>query len=499
MRGAQPTFNCLSAGFQTPHLSCGRVYGTYLRRELLRRKRAAVVVALGLAVGIALVVTVSSVSRGMERAQDDVLQSLYGLGTDMTVTKPPAAAAGAAGERGHGFGFGAAGGTATQSADRVFMQGGLQGLDAGTVGTVAKQEGVAEASAGLALQVLRVSGRFEQGVIVEDPGGERGAAGEEAEAPHARRNRVEGGGAQFDVNNFTVYGVDETRPDLGPIASLAVTAGSGLTPTTTADANVAVVDSAYATQANVAVGATITVNGTPLKVIGLVTASRGSSVANVYVPLRAAQQLTGTPGQISTIFVKVSDSTRLGTTKSAVQGIVPGATVTTSEDLAQTVSGSLSTARDLTNRVGRWLSVTVLAAAFIVAALLTSAAVTRRVREFGTLKALGWSSGRVTRQVMAEALVNGLLGGAIGIALGVGAAYLISSRSATLTAQLGGAGEGFREAAVRSVAVSLKAPVSGGTVAVAVALAVAGGLVSGMYGGWRAARLRPAEALRRVD
>jgi len=35
-------------------------------------------------------------------------------------------------------------------------------------------------------------------------------------------------------------------------------------------------------------------------------------------------------------------------------------------------------------------------------------------------------------------------------------------------------------------------------IALAVLLAVAGGLVAGSFGGWRAARLRPAEALTRV-
>jgi len=67
------------------------MFFTYLRRELRRRRRAALVVASGLALGIALVIVVSSVSSGMEKAQGKVLQSLYGLGTDMTVTKAAAA------------------------------------------------------------------------------------------------------------------------------------------------------------------------------------------------------------------------------------------------------------------------------------------------------------------------------------------------------------------------------------------------------------------------
>ena len=49
--------------------------------------------------------------------------------------------------------------------------------------------------------------------------------------------------------------------------------------------------------------------------------------------------------------------------------------MTTSADLADTVSGSLSTASSLATSVGKWLSIAVLIAAFLVAGLLTSSAV----------------------------------------------------------------------------------------------------------------------------
>jgi ABC-type antimicrobial peptide transport system permease subunit len=37
-----------------------------------------------------------------------------------------------------------------------------------------------------------------------------------------------------------------------------------------------------------------------------------------------------------------------------------------------------------------------------------------------------------------------------------------------------------------------------GVIVLAVVLAVAGGVIAGSFGGWRAARLRPAEALAKV-
>ena len=62
---------------------------TYLRRELRRRMRQTVFIALGLALGIGLVVTVTAASAGVRQAQADVLRSLYGVGTDVTVTGAP--------------------------------------------------------------------------------------------------------------------------------------------------------------------------------------------------------------------------------------------------------------------------------------------------------------------------------------------------------------------------------------------------------------------------
>jgi putative ABC transport system permease protein len=46
--------------------------------------------------------------------------------------------------------------------------------------------------------------------------------------------------------------------------------------------------------------------------------------------------------------------------------------------------------------------------------------------------------------------------------------------------------------------VVLNAPVTVSVILIAVALAVVGGLLAGAIGGWRASRLRPAEALRAV-
>src|SRR3954451_18693320 len=115
------------------------MFGIYLKRELSRRKKAALVIAMGLALGIALVITVNSVSAGMQQAQDKVLKWLYGLGTGMTVTKARSAPK-AASSQGPNFTFDAKSSSKTsQSSDRVMTQGG-QALKSSLVERVSAQK-----------------------------------------------------------------------------------------------------------------------------------------------------------------------------------------------------------------------------------------------------------------------------------------------------------------------------------------------------------------------
>ncbi|MGW1532941.1 ABC transporter permease [Streptomyces aureus] len=489
------------------------MFFTYLRRELRRRRKAALVVASGLALGIALVIVVSSVSSGMEKAQGKVLQSLYGLGTDMTVTK--AAAAQSTSDRPR-FNFDAKDSDSDkeQSSDRVMVQG-FQTLASSTVSKVDAQKGVADSVGGLSLQVIRINGQFTRGQFKQDPnsggGNRQGGPG----AQQSPQGRVEGGGANFDVNNYSVYGTDVTKPALGPLTSSKITSGRTFK-TSETNAKVVVADKSYAKEKKLKLGGTVTVKGVKFKIIGIATPDSGDAAANLYIPLQQAQTLSDSKNKVTTIYVKASDSQQIASVKSTIQKNISGTTVTTSADLADTVSGSLSTASNLASNVGKWLSIAVLVAAFLVAGLLTSSAVSRRVREFGTLKALGWKSGRVTRQVVGEAIVNGLVGGVLGIALGLAGAYVVTEISPSLTAEVasagrggpGGGGGGFggggfggpaRQSASKALDVALTAPVSVNTIVIAVGLAVAGGLIAGAFGGWRASRLRPADALRRVE
>jgi putative ABC transport system permease protein len=186
--------------------------------------------------------------------------------------------------------------------------------------------------------------------------------------------------------------------------------------------------------------------------------------------------------------------------------LLPTATITTPSSLANEVSGSVTSAAKLADDLGKWLSVLVLIAAFAVAVLLTMAAVSRRVREFGTLKAIGWRGRRIVAQVMGESLAVGVLGAAIGVGLGYAGAAIIDAiapkLSATLTQATGmhvmTPSGPLNPTSTHTVSVPLSASVSGVAILAGVLLAVAGGLLAGMFGSWRIGQLRPAAALAKV-
>ena len=526
------------------------MFFTYLRRELRRRMRQAVFIALGLALGVGLVITVTAASDGVKNAQGTVLHALYGVGTDVTVTRTPAAGSFTPGSFGFGFRTGTTKRPAAGTKINDSTLGGvatLSSISSSSVGSVTGLHDVAAAAGGLTLNDRTISGTM-PAINFNGGGGSSGGGGFGGSGGGGGSG---GSGFQqfrtaFTTNSFGVDGVDLTAGELGPLSSGQLSAGRTFT-AADANADVAVVDASYAAQNKLSVGSTVAIGNskgttTNFKVIGIVSEPAGDNPSDIYIPLGVAQSLANLKNDVNTIYVTADSSSAIGAVSGEISKALPGDTVTTSSDLANEVTGSLSNASSLANSLGKWLAIAVLIAAFLLAILLTMAAVSRRVREFGTLKAIGWRSRRIIGQVMGEAVTLGIIGGVIGVGLGLAGAELVSRVSPKLTATVGqttgsatpggarqfgfggaggGGGGGFGGSggggggggfgggpgagtfsrpgsAGHTVAVHLSAAVSANVILLAVALAVAGGLIAGIFGGWRAARLRPADALSKV-
>jgi putative ABC transport system permease protein len=473
----------------------------YVRRELRHRMRQAVFIALGLALGVGLVVTVAAASAGVKKSESKELASLYGAATDVTVTgastapkpgqAPPANSNGL--EEGPNGQTELCDNGKCTSADGKTIDNVLPatwGISQSKVDEVARLRGVSAVAGGISL--------IDSSISISSNG-----------TPNLS-----------GASGYSLEGVDIEKTSLGPLSSAVLTSGHSFT-AADADADVAVVDSGYATSKSLTAGSVLTIDNVKFTVIGIVRQAQGTNPPDVYIPLKVAQDLTLQIGSlkndVNDIYVTASSAADVSSVSHELSSLLPGATVTDQASLASEITGSVTSAAKLANDLGRWLAILVLIAAFAVACLLTMAAVARRVREFGTLKAIGWRTRRIVAQVLGESAALGIAGAAAGIGLGFAGAAIISAIAPKLSAITGGSDAaqaspgggppsgvsgavqiGGPKVQAHTVAVPLHPSVTVGVIVLAVVLAVAGGLLAGSVGSWRIGRLRPADALSRV-
>jgi ABC-type antimicrobial peptide transport system permease subunit len=291
----------------------------------------------------------------------------------------------------------------------------------------------------------------------------------------------------------------------GLVTKAQLVKGTWLSTTPSVAQSQVLVTTAYASQKGLKVGDTLTINKVGYKIVGLVNPTLTGDVSDIYFSISNLQTLSTNTGRINEVLVSVANAKDVNAVAKAIKTALPGATVLTSASLADQVTGSLSNARKLANDLGGALALVVLLAAFLIAGLLTLSSVSKRVREIGSLRAIGWSRGRVVRQIMAETLGIGVVGGVIGIAVGavicliigaVGPALSVTSTGLAVGASKVSGLVGQTTSATVARTVHLTAPIHPLTIVIAFAGALLGGLIAGAAGGWRAARLSPASALR---
>lgn len=574
-------------------------YLGYLRSELLRRKGRTILTVLGLAVGVSLVIAVSALSRGLDRAQAAALDPLSSIGTDLTVTlAPQESQGGQGGFGGGGFGGGGFGGgreviQANQSVitdlsklgepgekfvHDFFLPGTQLTFAQSSAAQAAKLPGVESVSSGLVLAAVHQSGTVPEIVAKIKAGGQQlqidrqierptaaefekmqaclakagiqfgsGQGGSAGNAPNGGSGGLGGGqgggragtGAdrsafnaclperlrrfratvttpeqtlqqvvdppQTDISSstYTIAGVDLSTPGIGVVTPSLVSSGRFLK--AGSGSHEALLAGSYASRNGLKVGSKLVPNGTAFEIVGLVRPPLGGQTADVYVPLSQLQALSGQKGSVNVLLVRATSGTSVGEAQRRIEELFPRAQVASAKQVADSISGSLVDAASLSKRLGTALAALAAVAAFLLAVLLTLSSVGKRVRELGTLKALGWTQRLVVRQVVGESVAQGVAGGLVGVVLGVLAAVAIGALGPTLTATSStGGGEGFfglGQVTARTVTdqVALTAPVSAGVLVTGFALAVVGGLLAGAAGAFRASQLRPADALRQVE
>lgn len=203
----------------------------------------------------------------------------------------------------------------------------------------------------------------------------------------------------------------------------------------------ALLDSDFAKKNNLRAGSQIVVGPEKFPVAGIVDAASGGKVvrADVYLPLKVAQELSASAPQVVELYpftttdvnlllVKV-DQRELENVVAAFNKIVGSKAVISSE---LSFRDTLDSVLFLSEKLGLILAgvVAFFAAAFVLRA--TVSAVNERRREMAVLQAVGWPWRAIRRQIIAENTVLAVIGTCIGLVLAASAAYAIGSISVTM-------------------------------------------------------------------
>lgn len=296
----------------------------------------------------------------------------------------------------------------------------------------------------------------------------------------------------FKLDNLTICGInyEDVATNTTTVSPDEVAPGGRYLENS--DTNEVMLDQVFATVAKFKVGDNIAAFDRNFTVVGIVNPSlhsKPAGIADIYAPLRIVQSIAQYYGDlygfavqdVNVVLVEVSP-----TGDSAYINLVEQSVLTTLEAYGGRAGAIVGyqcgfTARGVAaiTETSAWLTSTVLLVCVILFSLKSQfGSIVERTREIGILKAIGWADSDITTQVFLESLLQGFAGGIIGVGVGYFVTFLIPQLGLVSTQNL-----------VLAVSPSL--------VMLGLVASVSGGVLAGIIPAWRAAKLQPADALRR--
>jgi putative ABC transport system permease protein len=291
--------------------------------------------------------------------------------------------------------------------------------------------------------------------------------------------------ATYDGSSYTTSVIGSTNSYLAA-ENYTVSSGRSISHTDVVDhaqvidLGTSVASAIFATGSD-PLGKQIQLGSSEFTVVGLLASKGSSGLSNqdavAIAPYTAVQdQLTGESQSFSQLLVQGKSSSTLSLAESEVKSTLASLNDTTVANLPFTVidsasllSTATSSSKTFTALLGWVAAVSLLVGAIGVMNIML-VSVTERTREIGIRKAIGARKGVVLTQFLIESTVMSFLGGVCG----AGAGILVSR---------------FRIDGVTPVLATYSIPL-------ALGVAIFVGIVAGFYPAYRAASLRPIDALR---
>ncbi len=271
-----------------------------------------------------------------------------------------------------------------------------------------------------------------------------------------------------------------------------------------ANADVAMMSQALATNNGLSVGSTFTLKGKTFTIIGLFTTDQQFANNSVVVPLATMQSLFSVNG-VDSITAYAQTYEQADAVAAQIRTTLGNAydVVTEASTYANTIS-ALNTAQ---NSIKLALIVAIVTATLVIifAVFIT---VRERTIEIGTLKAIGASHWQVIRQFWGEVLALSVVAAVIAVGLlatlGTVITQAFNVPTPTTTTPRGGAfGFGGGRALFASQAANLNVHLSSATLNAQALLIIMGlgmglAVLTSIIPAWYVSRIKPAEVLRRA-
>jgi len=262
------------------------------------------------------------------------------------------------------------------------------------------------------------------------------------------------------------------------------------------DTYAAVVDKEFAASEGLRVGSKIDIGGKDFEVVGIINTGRTARIAGaqVFIPIKTAQQIVNKGNIYTTVFLKLSSQADPQTVEKKIKSAVgENVTITTSADFLATVAGMSSMTK--TMAAGISLIVIILVTLFIIKSSL--AAVYERKKEIGVMKAVGWRDRDVVKLITIENVSQSLIGGIIGCFMGYMTTYLFVMNSNFAIPE---AITSYPACSASTLATDLTVTIvfSPYLILIGMSVAIILGLLAGYVGAKRISSLLPSEALREL-